>query len=129
MLLRCPVTVDATNLPARYKGLHVSMNEAFHTSLLSSPALTRKNRTEAKLPLEEEELGGMPRHWVQVCSNDVYYSDGVRYAEALREEGGEVRVDVVRGWPHTFWLKAPVLERAVEAERDTLDGMRWLLEG
>ncbi|TVY22981.1 Carboxylesterase [Lachnellula hyalina] len=129
VLLRCPVTCDAANLPARFRDAHVSMDVAFHTSLLSAPALTVENRTVEKLPLEEEGLRGLPRHWVQVCTNDVYYSDGVCYVEALREQGVDVRVDMVVGWPHTFWLKAPRLERAVEAERDMVEGLRWLLEG
>lgn len=129
VLLRGPVTCDAANLPSRFKGLHTSMKPAFHTSLLSTPALTAENRTKEKLPLEEEDLKGLPRHWVQVCTNDIYYSDGVCYAEALREQGVEVRMKVLSGWPHTFWLKAPLLEKAVEAEESMLKGMRWVLEG
>ncbi|TVY56581.1 Carboxylesterase NlhH [Lachnellula cervina] len=130
VLLRCPVTCDAANLPTGFsRDAHVSMNAAFHTSLLSAPALTAENRTVEKLPLEEGDLGGLPRHWVQACTNDVYYSDGVCYVEALRGQGVDVVVDVVVGWPHTFWLKAPGLERAVEAERDMVQGLRWLLEG
>lgn len=129
VLLRGPVTCDAANLPARFEGLHTSMKTAFHTSLLSTPAVTAENRTKKKLPLEEENLKGLPRHWVQVCTNDIYYSDGTCYAEALREQGVEVRMDVLEGWPHTFWLKAPLLEKAIEAEESMLEGLRWLLEG
>lgn len=131
VLLRGPVTCDATEggvyLPPRYKEYHTSMTPAFHTSLLSSPALTKENRTTGALPLEGD-LKGLPRHWIQVCTNDIYYSDGVMYAEALRENGVEVEMDVVEGFPHTFWLKAPELERATEADRDMIDGLRWLLE-
>jgi acetyl esterase/lipase len=65
---------------------------------------------------------------IQVSTNDIYYSDGVCYAEALREAGVEVNLDVVEGWPHTFWLKAPYLERAVQAESDMIEGLRQLLE-
>jgi len=70
----------------------------------------------------------MPRTWIQVCSNDSLYSDGVCYAKPLEEVGVEVRVDVVWGWPHTFWLKAPGLERALEAEREMLRALKWLAE-
>jgi hypothetical protein len=34
---------------------------------------------------------------------------------------------VVRGWPHTFWLKAPQLDRALQADIDMIKGLRWLL--
>jgi acetyl esterase/lipase len=104
------------------------MSEAFHTSLLSSAALNNDNRTTTPLPLEAEDLSGMPRHWIQVSTNDIYYSDGACYAEALTKAGVEVKLDVVEGWPHTFWLKAPYLERAVQAESDMIEGLRWLLE-
>lgn len=104
------------------------MSEAFHTSLLSNAALSNANRTKRVLPLEADDFSAMPRHWIQVSTNDIYYSDGVLYAEALREAGNEVRLDVVVGYPHTFWLKAPCLDRAVQAENDMIEGLRWLVE-
>jgi len=39
-----------------------------------------------------------------------------------------VKVDVLHGWPHTFWLKAPQLERALEPEMDMIKGLKWLLK-
>ncbi|KAK0109965.1 hypothetical protein ONS95_002632 [Cadophora gregata] len=132
VLLRGPVTCDATdgkkNVPARFKEYHTSMSEAFFTSLLTNAAVNSQNRTKEPLPLEVEDLSGMPRHWIQVSTNDLYYSDGCCYAESLKWSGVDVKLDVVTGWPHTFWLKAPYLERAVQAERDMIEGLRWLLE-
>jgi len=103
------------------------MSEGFHTSLLSGAAVNNGNRTTTALPLEVDDLNGMPKHWIQVSTNDIYYSDGACYAEALREAGVDVELDVIEGWPHTFWLKAPYLERAVQAENDMIEGLRWLL--
>lgn len=132
VLLRGPVTCDATNngttIPEAYKKRHHSMNPEFYTSLLLSAALTSENRTKKKLPLEVEDLTRLPKHWIQVCTNDIYYSDGVCYAEELKRQSVEVSLDVVVGYPHTFWLKAPFLERAVKAEVDMIEGLRWLLE-
>ncbi|KUJ23564.1 alpha/beta-hydrolase [Mollisia scopiformis] len=132
VLLRGPVTCDATNgganLSEKLRARHTSMHEAFHTSLLANSALHSKNRTSSPLPLEVEDLSKLPRHWIQVSTNDIYYSDGVCYAEALREAGIDVKLDVVEGWPHTFWLKAPLLERAVQAENDMIEGLKWLIE-
>lgn len=131
VLLRGPVTCDATeggeNLPPMFKEFHTSMSMAFHTSLLSSAAVNATNRVTRKMPLEGR-LSGLSKHWIQVSTNDIYYSDGVLYAEALREAGVQVKLDVVVGWPHTFWLKANELERAVQAEQDMIQGLRWLLE-
>jgi len=126
--LRGPVLCDANNLPGRFREWHTSMSESFHTSLLSAPALTPADRPVLELPLEAESFEALPRHYIQVCTNDVYYSDGVLYGEALREVGVDVKMDVLTGWPHTFWLKAPELERAREAEKECIEGVRWLLD-
>ena len=130
--LRGPVLCDATeagdNLPRRLREFHTSMSESFYTSLLSGAAVNSNNRTASKMPLEEASFENLPRHWIQACTNDIYYSDAVLYAECLREAGVDVKLDVLEGWPHTFWLKAPELERAVQVEKDCIEGLRWLLE-
>lgn len=137
LALRCPVTSDAFTsfaeyVPERFRALHTSaQDESFLNCLLGRMVRDVPRDGLKYMPLEasREELAGMPeRAWVQVCSNDGLYSDGVCYARALEEAGVEVRVDVVWGWPHTFWLKAPELERALEAEREMLRGLRWLAE-
>ncbi|OLN86576.1 AB hydrolase superfamily protein 5 [Colletotrichum chlorophyti] len=135
VVLRGPVTSDGgTSLefvPERFREYYTSASPSFVTSLLG--VFTRAVPRDGldKLPLEAEtaELKGLPRTWVQVCTNDTIYSDGVCYAAALREAGVEVRVDVVKGWPHTFWIKAPGLQRAIEAEEEMIKGVKWVLEG
>lgn len=132
VLLRGPVTCDASgdgvHIPLQFRPFHTSTRPEFHTSLLSAPALVTSTRPTHKLPLEDDDFSKMPRHWIQVSTNDILYSDGILYAEALKQAGVEVKVDVVEGFPHTFWLKAPELERAVKAEKDMIEGLRWLLE-
>lgn len=131
LLLRCPVTCDPTHggvdLPARFRPLHASFSTAFETSLVRlDPDAMEVKATE--LPLEAESFEGLPKSFFQLCSNDVYYSDGICYAHALAEAGVDVRMEVLTGWPHTFWLKAPQLERALEAERGMVKGLLWLQE-
>jgi acetyl esterase/lipase len=158
-LLRCPVTVDAPALvPEYFRVWHVSASapsgpaalplppslgsstqqvaeeaNPFVTSLLGAFPRAEPRDGLDRMPLEcpPEELRALrlPRTWIQVCTNDVLYSDGVCYAKALQDAGVEVKVDVVAGWPHTFWLKAPHLDRALEAEEELLRGLAWVLEG
>jgi acetyl esterase/lipase len=131
LLLRCPATVDASNggihIPERFRAMHTSFAPPFESSLLTIDADTaRKNALNP--PLESTSFHNLPRAFLQLCSNDLYSSDGICYAAALRDAGIDVMADVVRGWPHTFWLKAPQLDRALEAGMDMIKGPRWLLE-
>ncbi|KAL0938032.1 lipase [Colletotrichum truncatum] len=137
VVLRCPVTSDGGSsldfVPSRLRSAYTSASPTFETSLLGvfRRAVPRDGLERMPLEIEADELRGLelPRTWIQVCSNDTLYSDGVCYAMALKEAGVEVRVEVVKGWPHTFWLKAPGLERAEAAEREMIEGLRWVLEG
>lgn len=134
VLLRGPVTSDAFSgpsyVPPRFHKFHTSAVEpSFRNSLLGAMSRAVPRDGLPRMPLEagEEELRGLPRTWMQVCTNDALYSDGVCYAMALEEAGVEVRVDVRGGWPHTFWLRAPGLGEAREAEGEMVRGLEWLI--
>lgn len=131
ILLRGPVTVDASKdgsgVPARFREMHTSNHPSFSTSLLGYGSLADDVKTP-DLPLQAENFAGLPKTFVQVCTNDIFYSDGICYAAALKQAGVPTKVDVIYGWPHTFWLKAPHLERALKAELDMVEGVKWLLE-
>lgn len=135
VLLRCPVTSDVFSgeeyVPAHLREYHNSASEPFVTSLAGFMRRAVPRDGLARMPLEagDAELRGLPRTWIQVCTNDVLYSDGVCYGIALEAAGVEVRVGVVEGWPHTFWNEAPGLERAYKAEMEMLEGLRWILGG
>ena len=133
VLLRGPVTGDANSgmeyIPERLRPYHTSVSSSFLTSFCGY--LTREIPRDGlpKLPIEagKDELQGLPRNWIQVASNDVHYSDGLCYAIALKDAGVEVQLDIVQGWPHTFWLNAPDLPRAMEADQAMLEGLKWVL--
>jgi acetyl esterase/lipase len=134
LLLRCPVTSDAFSgpefVPRHLRSYHTSVADSFVTSLLGF--MNRKSPRDGleRMPLEAstDELNRVPKAWIQVCTNDTLYSDGICYGKALQDAGVNVRLDVVKGWPHTFWLKAPHLERAYEADLAMVNGLRWLCE-
>ncbi|KAM0279653.1 hypothetical protein ACHAQH_004454 [Verticillium albo-atrum] len=133
-ILRCPVTSDGgsniEHVPERLRAAYTSASEPFANTLLGVFRREEVRDGLERMPLEAsvDELRGVGRTWVQVCTNDTLYSDGVCYAMALKEAGVEVEVDVVKGWPHTFWLKAPALQRAIEAEEAMIDGIKWVLQ-
>ncbi|KAH7358114.1 Alpha/Beta hydrolase protein [Plectosphaerella cucumerina] len=134
-VLRGPVTCNAGNgpeyVPERLRASHTSASEAFSTSLGGIFVMDPPRAGLERMPLEvePERLRGLGRTWIQVSSNDTLYSDGVCYAMLLEEAGVEVDVKVVEGFPHTFWLKAPEMERAVRTEEEMVQGIKWVLSG
>ncbi|OBT49668.1 hypothetical protein VE04_10063 [Pseudogymnoascus sp. 24MN13] len=112
-------TVDASkggvSIPQRYEDRHTSFSPSFGTSLLGFDADNHLPMAR-DMPLNAESFAGMPPTFLQLCTNDIFYSDGACFAEALGEAGNELVTDVIVGWPHTFWLKAPELEEAGEAD-------------
>jgi acetyl esterase/lipase len=133
VLLRCPVTSDVFSgkeyVPEYLRQYHTSASEPFLTPLVGFMHRAVPRDGLARMPLEAsaEILARLPRTWIQLCTNDVLYSDGVCYGIALERAGVEVRADFIEGWPHTFWLPAPHLDRAVQADEAMVDGLKWLL--
>lgn len=76
-----------------------------------------------------EEKDGMRqiRWFIQLCTNDIYYSDGVCLGIGLGDRGAEVKIRVEEGWPHTFWLKGGSLMEARRAEGELVREAGWIL--
>lgn len=134
VLLRSPVTADAYSgkefIPERLRPYHTSCSPSFVSSIFQYLQRAQPRDGLDRLPLEasREELLGLPRTWIQACSNDTLYSDGLCYAIALQDAGVEVKVDLWKGWPHTFWLKAVELPEALEADKRLLEALKWTLQ-
>lgn len=132
-VLRGPVTSNAGNgleyIPERLRAQHTSASTPFVSSIFGIFVMDPPRAGLEKMPLEAgvEQLKGKGRTWIQVCTNDSLYSDGICYAMILEEAGVDVEVRVIEGFPHTFWLKAPELERAIEAEDEFIEGIKWVL--
>lgn len=130
--MRCPVVCDAPGgaeyVPERFRALHTSTDTSFNTVLQTAAPHVPPRDGLDRMPLElpAEEFRGHPKAWIQVCTNDTLYSDGLCYAQALLDAGIEAKVDVVQGGPHTFWLKAPQLNAALRADEAMLEGIAWL---
>ena len=133
VVLRAPVTSDAFSgmqyVPEKLRSLHTSAWEPSFWNTILGQMKREVPRDGLKLmPLEEPDsvLKKLPRHFIQLCTNDSLYSDGFCYAKALDDVGVEVKTDVIRGWPHAFWLFGPQLDRALEADRTMLKGLAWV---
>lgn len=133
VLLRGPVTSDPAEdkryIPAPLRPFFTSLDESFVSSLHGylTRAIPRDGLDRLPIEASRAQLEGHAPTWIQLCTNDTLYSDGLCYGMALVEAGVDVKVDVQYGWPHTFWLKAPELEQALRAEEAMVDGLGWLL--
>lgn len=56
----------------------------------------------AAVPARRADLAGSPPTFIGVGDIDLFHDEDVRYAEALRDTGAAVHVDVVPGGPHGF---------------------------
>ncbi|KAJ2906531.1 hypothetical protein MKZ38_001174 [Zalerion maritima] len=132
VVLRCPVTSDifsgSSYLPPHLHPYHTSASPPFITCLSGFMRRETPRDGLSRMPVEalSEELEGLPRHYIQVTSNDTLYSDGLCYAKALKDAGVEVKIEVEAGWPHTFWLIAPELDPSIQADWRCLRGLEWV---
>jgi acetyl esterase/lipase len=79
---------------------------------------------EAKSSTLEE----LPRTWIQVCTNDPLFGDGVDYARLLKSADVEVKLDVWEGFPHAFFHQYKEFKLSQVAEQEVLRGLDWILE-
>ncbi|KAI0812843.1 alpha/beta-hydrolase [Xylaria sp. FL0064] len=77
------------------------------------------------LPLEN--IGAMPKMFLQVAGHDLFRDNGLVLAYALQDRGVEVKLEVYPGVCHSFWVFAPDLTVSKKFVRDIVEGFAWLL--
>jgi len=73
-----------------------------------------------------DAMKDLPRTWIQVCTNDPLFGDGVDYAGHLQGANVEIMLNVWKGYPHTFFHMAPFMEQSHQAEQDVVAGIKWI---
>ena len=80
-------------------------------------------------PLLHPKLSNLPPAYFQLGGLDPLRDEALLYERVLREENGvPTRLEVYEGFGHMFWTNWPEMERSKEFVRDTLEGVRWLLQ-
>jgi acetyl esterase len=69
-------------------------------------------------PLRQHNLAGLPATWIAVADHDVLRDDGLRYAQALKDSGNEVQLNVYPGMTHGFIRMGNLIDVARQAVTD-----------
>ena len=73
---------------------------------------------------------GLPPVFFQVAGMDPLRDEALVYERVLRTQAGvKTKLRLYPGLPHGFNLLFPQLTASGEAERDAMEGMKWLLGG
>lgn len=131
-----PVVLPETDVPPHLAHLWQSRTEAHQDPVLKDlPAglIDQIYAPERGSPLWDPFNNpnghkGAPRAFFQVGGIDPLRDEAVMYDRVLREAGVLTRFELYSGFGHMFWTNYPELEESSEFVRDTLQGMKWLLE-
>ncbi|KAF1846183.1 alpha/beta-hydrolase [Cucurbitaria berberidis CBS 394.84] len=78
--------------------------------------------------LEEEWKGVASKAYFAICGWDPRRDEAIVFADILRNAGLDVKDQVYQGLPHGFWTTCPELPVSVEWEKETVAGIKWMLE-
>lgn len=131
-----PALLPETNVPPELTPLYRSRTENRSDPVLKelTPELIDMiYAPDAESPLWDpySHVGGhagVAKAYFQVGGLDPLRDEAVLYERRLREAGVLTRFELYDGYGHMFWTNYPEVERSGEFVRDTLGGMRWLLE-
>ena len=102
------------------KGLQPGMIEAIYGPETDSPLWDPYNHTQGHRDVAKA--------FFQVGGLDPLRDEAILYDQKLRQDGVLTRFKLYSGYGHMFWTNYPELPTSTQFVRDTLDGVRWLLE-
>lgn len=78
-------------------------------------------------PFHFSSHDNLPPTYLCVCGLDPWRDGGFIYKRELEKAGCTVKLDCYPGMPHSWWTTYPQVSRTQDWLRDTIDGMKWLL--
>ena len=131
----CTSVCHASVIPEEYKAEFLSWDQDMSGGL-STEGIDMFHRFTAgdpKDPLVSPFLWptghqGLPPVFFQVHGRDAFRDNALIYEKRLREvDGVKTKLKVYAGLPHGFNTVYPQWEASKQHEKDTIDGIRWLL--
>jgi acetyl esterase/lipase len=137
--LMIPALLDRDYVPEDLQAECQSSRELTNASILSAKAFALF--VDAYIPQEQRGdplfspllwPGGhkdLPPQYLQICGADPLRDEALIYERILREQCGvKTKVDLYVGMPHGFWAVFPRMEAGKRFMKDSIEGVRWLLE-
>jgi acetyl esterase/lipase len=132
-----PALLPDTDVPPHLAPLYQSRTTSVNDPVLKGipPGLIESiYAPERKNPLwdpfnHSQGHAGVAKAFFQVGGIDPLRDEAVLYDRILRENGVLTRFNLYGGYGHMFWTNYAEMEESTEFVKDTLEGVRWLLEG
>jgi acetyl esterase/lipase len=131
-----PAVLPDTNVPPHLAHLYESRTKNLNDPVLKAfppGAVEAVYGPETHSPLWDpfnhpQGHKGAPKAFFQAGGLDPLRDEAILYDRVLREAGVLTRFELYSGYGHMFWTNYPELQRSEEFVRDTLSGVKWLLE-
>ncbi|KAH8635011.1 hypothetical protein IG631_10411 [Alternaria alternata] len=131
-----PVLLPDTNVPPSLASLYLSRTQSTNDPVLKgipSGMIDEIYAPDPKSPLWDpfNHPGGhegVAKAFFQVGGLDPLRDEAVLYDRILREKGILTRFELYAGYGHMFWTNYPEQEESEKFVKDTLNGVKWLLE-
>jgi acetyl esterase/lipase len=133
-----PALLPDTNVPAHLRHVYTSRLQNIYDPVLKGGlqpgGVEAIYAPETNSPLWDsyshpDGHAGVARAFFQVGGLDPLRDEAVLYDRKLREAGVMTRFRLYAGYGHMFWTNYPELEESSRFVRDTLRGVKWLLDG
>ncbi len=79
-------------------------------------------------PLTQTYYSQLGPVFYQVAGMDIWKDSAIFYCDQIRKAGGDVKLEIYPGVPHTWWSMYPQLSISEKWVRDLVDGVDWLLK-
>jgi acetyl esterase/lipase len=132
--LLIPALTDHEDPPPQFASRLISLQQNAQAPILGQQHIERFEgayKADGKSPLFNSlacRVSGLPRTFVQVCGLDPLRDEALVYVEELDKAGIETKLKIYNGVSHGFWSVFPKWEKSKMFVRDTVEGVKWLID-
>ncbi|GAW21629.1 hypothetical protein ANO14919_111520 [Xylariales sp. No.14919] len=122
-------------VPRKYKSQFMSMDECADAPVMSAEAADFIKSIYKPAPdsplayaVAVPNPSIMPKTYFQACGRDPFRDCTLIMEKVWRDAGVSTKIDVYPDMPHVFWVLGLQIEETVKHEKDSEEGLVWLLK-